>query len=163
MKKRSATDIRDIISDDDNLVTSITFISSKKKERIALELIADEMDENGIGFKEALVNLLYNNIDFEPEPVKFKPKSKKRPNAKKRPKINGFNIEQKEISNDSEIDSVKTDEIKKKNTEQKDNSNTMKSTAEIIAENKRKKESSGNLSDKDKEELKRKLLNSYRA
>lgn len=163
MKKRSATDIRDIISDDDNLVTSITFISSKKKERIALELIADEMDENGIGFKEALVNLLYNNIDFEPEPVKSKPKTKKRPNAKKQPKINGFNIEQKEISNDSEIDSEKTDEIKKKNIEQKDNSNTMKSTAEIIAENKRKKESSGNLSDKDKEELKRKLLNSYRA
>lgn len=168
-KNRNASDIRNLISEEADVHTSIIFKCNKKKEKMALQLIADEMDETGVGFKEALINLIFSDT----EPVITKKRLSKR-----MPKIHDARIELYKNDSDNETANEKLDngveiapeEIdfnksleKGIETDQSKEEENKKSVADIIAEKKQQnKEDKNDLSAEDKESLRQRLINSYK-
>lgn len=160
-KKRTASDIRKLASDGADVLTSLTFKSSKKKEKMVLQLIADEMDENGVGFKEALVNLILS----EAEVVVTKKTSRKQP------KIVNSKIEV--YSKAEHASKIEESAELSSNDDSLDNQSEQASpdpvltlpdkpeSTEIKENQKKPEEKKKELSAEDKESLKQRLLNSY--
>lgn len=147
-RKRNTDDIRMLIEDNGKYDSHISFSCHKKKEREALALIVEEMDENGIGFKEALINLIFS--DSLPE-ITPKPKRTK---VVKQPKINSAKIDVKQNIN-SDIDNIdKNETIEKK--EETVPIKEVESQPAVVQEEKK------SLSEEDKEALRKKLINSYK-
>ena len=171
MKKRRASDIRQLISAEEDVYTSLSFKCSKQKEKMALQLIADEMDETGAGFKEALINLIYSGME---QPVITKKRvSKRQPNinsaridlhknhsvpnesANEEPVVKDTEIAPKEIDDKPQEKKIEPDQPKVEENK--------KSVADIIAEKKQQNEENKNdLSAEDKESLRQRLINSYK-
>lgn len=152
-RKRNADDLRMLIADNGIYDTHISFSCHKKKERETLALIVEEMDENGIGFKEALISLIFS--DSLPE-ITPKPKRTK---VVKQPKINNAKIDVKQnINND--IDNINKNEIIEKKEERvpikEVESQPEVSQPAVVQEEKK------SLSEEDKEALRKKLINSYK-
>ena len=161
MKKRRASDIRQLISAEEDVYTSLSFKCSKQKEKMALQLIADEMDETGAGFKEALINLIFSGME---QPVITKKRvSKRQPNINSA-KIDLYksNSEHNESANEEPV--VKDTEIAPKEIEsdKPKGEENKKSVADIIAEKKQQNEENKNLTAEDKESLRQRLINSYK-
>ena len=165
-KKRNASDIRNLISDEADFNTHIRFKCSKKKERLALQLIADEMDEMGIGFKEALINVLISDT----EPVITGKRISKRMPKTHDEKIDFHRNDSSEAVNEKHENSVeiapeKEDDIESVQIKEE----AKKSVADIISEKKQQsrdrednKEEKNNLSAEDKASLRQRLINSYK-
>lgn len=152
-RKRNTDDIRMLIEDNGKYDSHISFSCHKKKEREALALIVEEMDENGIGFKEALINLIFS--DSLPV-ITQKPKRTK---VVKQPKINNAKIDVKQNS-DNVIDNIDKNETIEKKEEtvpiKEVESQPEVSQPAVVQEEKK------SLSEEDKEALRKKLINSYK-
>lgn len=156
MKKRTSFDLRKLISDGADVLTSIKFKSSKKKEKIVLQLIADEMDENGIGFKEAVLNLILNESEA----------GITRKSTRKQPKIidSRIQISSEADREDKEAEYVEiapSDDTLDKQHEKAVQEPVVIDTEGEVKEN-RSEEKKKELSAEDKESLKQRLLSSYR-
>lgn len=182
MSKNKVEELRKKIDESGKYSTCVQFNCGKKRERIALERIADEMEENGVGFKEACLNLICNCIDILNTTSDTKER-KKRKSIKNKVPVNKTQGESKEISqskmyidNNIEIKTIPDDKSNPDKKAGNDNENSQnyllnnnlsKSTDEIIAEKKRQKEENNNSVSEDEEEkrkkelLRKKLMNSY--
>lgn len=150
--------IREYISQEKTYDAHINFFCDINKDRQALKLIINEMDMNGISFRDAVINLIL--ADKSEETVQSKKK------GRRQPKNNSARVDL--VSDTIEIHADNDQEVVQNITQEQDKEN---STLSDLPDTKEKTEmpvvseqanNNSKLSPEDKEALRKSILSSYK-
>lgn len=145
--------IKEYMSQGKKYDAHMNFFCDIKRDRQALDLVTNEMDESGVSFRDAVINLILAGESTEI----LSPRPKRKNN--RQPKVNNSHMEIVsdviEESVESKSDGQSEREITKNNDESYENT-------VIETQNVSNNSSSANLSAEDKEALRQRILNSYK-
>lgn len=151
--------IREYISQEKTYDAHINFFCDINKDRQALKLIINEMDMNGISFRDAVINLILADRS-EKNAVQSKKK------GRRQPKINSARVDlvsdtiEIHADNDQEVVQSIKPEQDKENSTLSDSPDTKEKIETPVASEQTNNNSK--LSPEDKEALRKSILSSYK-